>query len=127
MLGALAAGTGSDTLGRRRTLLLLLSASPVLGLLYFVVPSWLIVPLLLALGFTAISPTPVLLATVQDHAADNRALANGIFLAMNFLIRALGIFVVGLLGDSVGLTTAFVVSAAVAFTAIPAVLLLPRE
>ncbi len=127
VLGALAAGTGSDSLGRKRTLLVLLSVSPVLGLLYFVVPAWLIVPLLLALGFTAISPTPVLLALVQDHFVDNRALANGIFLALNFLVRALGIFVVGLLGDGVGLTTAFVVSAAVAFLSIPAVLALPRE
>ena len=36
-----------------------------------------------------------MLAIVQDQFPDNRAVANGIFMSMNFLLRAAAILVVG--------------------------------
>lgn len=127
VVGALGTGTLSDRWGRGRVLTFLLSMSPVLMLLFLYAPASLLVPLLVALGLTAISPTPVLMATVQDHFPDNRALANGTFLALNFLIRALGIWVVGLLADNVGLPNAYLWSALIAFASLPAVWRLPQS
>ncbi len=123
--GALMAGTLSDRWGRRRVLLVLVSASPVLLLAFLYAPSWLALPLLIALGLAAISPTPVMMAIVQDQFPDHRAAANGVYMFINFLLRAVALWGVGTLADSFGLTTAFTVGAVAAFAAIPAVLRLP--
>jgi FSR family fosmidomycin resistance protein-like MFS transporter len=127
VVGALFAGTLSDRFGRKRILLLLLGTAPLLFLAFLGGPAWLAIPLLLALGLTAISPTPVMLAMVQDEFPDNRALANGIFIALNFLIRALGIWSVGLVADAAGLTTAFLWSGIAAFLSVPALWWLPAR
>lgn len=125
--GALLSGTASDRFGRKRVLGLLLFVSPLLALLFVYGPSWLAIPLLLALGLTAISPTPVLLAVVQDSFPDHRALANGIYIGLNFLVRGLGIWAIGALADAYGLTLAFVVGSIAAFLTLPAVGLLPKR
>ena len=127
VVGALTSGTISDKYGRSRVLLVVLILAPLLLLAFVYGPSWLAVPLLIALGFTALSPQPVFLALVQDKFPDNRALGNGTFLALNFLIRAAGIWVVGVLADQFGLTTAFVISAVVALVSVPALKFLPNK
>ena len=65
------------------------------------------------------------LAVVQDQFPDHRALANGTFIGLNFLIRAAGIGVIGWLADAFGLTTAFLWGAGLAFLTLPAVWRLP--
>jgi len=90
-------------------------------------PSGLAAPLLVLLGLSAVSATPVILASVQDAFPDNRALANGTFMAMNFMVRAAGIYIIGLIADGAGLERAFLVAALVAFLGIPAVPLLFRR
>lgn len=126
-VGALLTGTVSDRIGRGRMLLILLSLAPVILLVFLFGPDWLIVPALIGLGLTAISPTPVMMAIVQDQFPVNRALANGIFMFLNFLVRALAIALVGLMADQFGLTAAFLLSGALALLSIPAVFRLPSE
>lgn len=123
--GALATGTLSDRIGRRRILLVLLSLAPFFMVAFIYGPQWLAVPLLLLLGFAAISPQPVIMALVQDQFPLNRALANGTYLAITFLLQAAGIWLVGALSDSLGLTAAFAISAVVALVSIPAIRWLP--
>lgn len=123
--GALAAGTLSDRLGRRRILLALSVAAPLLLLAFVYGPLWLAVPLLLALGVAALSPGPVVLALVQDQFPHNRAFANGVYLAIAFLLQAVAIWGVGALADSLGLTAAYTVAALLALLSIPAVFRLP--
>lgn len=125
--GALLSGTLSDRFGRKRVLLLLLSVAPILLLGFIYGPAWLALPLLLLLGFTAISPQPVMLATVQDQFPDNRALGNGTFLAITFIVRALGIWAVGMFADAYGLNAAFTVTAFLALLSIPSVFFLPSK
>ena len=125
--GALLSGTLSDRWGRGGVLLFLFIASPLLLFAFLYGPSWLALPLLVALGLTAISHTPVLLAIVQDEFPDNRALANGTFLALTFLLRALGIWVLGLLADGVGIRSAFLWSGVAALLSVPAVWFLPSR
>ncbi|OUC09576.1 hypothetical protein RY27_01995 [Litorilinea aerophila] len=127
VVGALTTGTLSDRLGRGRVLLLLLTLAPLLLLLFLMGPGWLTAPVLVALGLTAISPTPVLLAIVQDQFPDNRAAANGVFMFLNFIIRAVAIWTVGWLADHYGLMTAFWWSSLIALLSVPAVYWLPRQ
>jgi FSR family fosmidomycin resistance protein-like MFS transporter len=123
--GALLTGTLSDRLGRKRVLLVLTSLAPFLLFAFVFGPAWLALPLLLALGFAAISPQPVILALVQDQFPENRALANGTYLAIAFLLQAAGIWAVGFLADRAGLTAAFTVGGVLALASIPAIFLLP--
>ena len=127
VVGALAAGTISDKLGRVRVLLFLTVTSAILMLAFLYAPNWLIVPLLIGLGLTAISPQPVLLAIVQDEFTDNRALANGSYLAVNFAVRAMGIWVIGMLADRIGLESAFLIGSLAMFLGIPAVIVLGKK
>ena len=135
VVGALLTGTLSDRLGRSRVLFFLMGVSPLLLFLFLFGPEslaltvraeWLALPLLFALGLTAISPTPVILALVQDQFPDNRALANGLFLATSFLIRALGTWSIGLMADQFGLVNAYMWSGIIALLALPAIWMLPE-
>lgn len=67
-----------------------------------------------------------MLAVVQDNFPDNRAMANGIFMFLNFLTRALCIWLVGAFADRYGLTNAFLASTVLALFSIPAVFWLPN-
>ncbi|MBP9070993.1 MAG: MFS transporter [Caldilineaceae bacterium] len=126
VVGALASGTLSDNWGRRKVLLALLISSPFFLVAFLYSPTWLGIPLLLIVGFTTLSPTPVLLALVQDQFPDNRAVANGLFLTLSFLIRALAIWAVGAWADGYGLVPAFLLSAGLAIFSVPGIFLLPK-
>jgi len=126
-IGALLTGTVSDRIGRARMLLIVLTLAPILLALFLLGPLWLAVPALIGLGLTAISPTPVMLAVVQDQFPVNRATANGLYMFLNFLIRATAIAVVGLMADRLGLTPAFLISGFIALLSIPAVFRLPAQ
>jgi MFS family permease len=91
------------------------------------VSGWLIVPVLLAYGFVSIAPGPVFLALVQDHFPGNRAVSNGLYISMNFLLRSLAMLLVGVAGDAIGLETAFVGSAFFSLLGVVGILLLPKE
>ena len=88
---------------------------------------WIAVPLLLLLGFSAVAVMPVSMALVQESFPQDRALANGIYMAINFLVQALGVLLLGALADRLGLRTAFTISAAVILLGLPIILLLPKR
>jgi FSR family fosmidomycin resistance protein-like MFS transporter len=98
----------------------------LLALLFLRVQGWLMFPLLFALGFTSFSAMPVMLAIVQDQFPSNRAVANGLYMAVIFLIRPLGTLAVGFVGDRLGLSAAFGYAAAISFLTLPAILALPE-
>lgn len=126
-VGALLSGTLSDRFGRPQVLLFLFSTAPFLFFLFLYGPSILAIPVLIALGLTAISPTPVLLALVQDQFKENRALTNGLFMTINFLTYALAVSAVGVWADQFGLFQAFLFSGVIALFAIPVVSMLPKS
>ncbi|RME46184.1 MAG: MFS transporter [Caldilineae bacterium] len=127
VVGALAGGTLSDRLGRKTILLVGIASSALLMLVFLQTRGWLLGPVLLVLGFTALSTTPVMLAVVQEQMPHNRALANGVYLAISFLTRPLVVLLIGIVGDQFGLTAAYYGSAAIALLALPAVLYLPAS
>jgi FSR family fosmidomycin resistance protein-like MFS transporter len=127
MVGALAGGSVSDWLGRRQVLLISLVTTSLFMFVFLAAEGPARLPALLALGLTALSVTPVLMAVVQESVPDNRALANGTFMALSFSIRAGVVIVVGMLGDLFGLRLAFTVSALMPLLGVPFVFLLPGK
>jgi len=123
--GVLLSGPLSDRLGRRWVLLIAAVSSSLLMLAFLNVEDWLVIPVLFLLGFTSHSTTPVMLAMVQEHFPRNRAAANGFYMLIFFMIRPLGTLLVGILGDQLGLDTAFFWSAIISLLSVPFVLAIP--
>lgn len=126
-VGALLGGSLSDRTGRRMVLAASLAAGPLLTLLFLNVQGWAQLPVLAVLGFMLLSNTPVIMAIVQESFPQNRALANGIYMAVLFLLNAISVVGVGLLGDLFGLRAAFVISAGIGLIGLPLVWRLPGE
>jgi len=125
--GALLGGTLSDRFGRRTVLLASLLTTPLFMFVFVLAAGWLRLPLLLAMGFTALSVTPVIMALVQESFPENRAMANGIYMSLSFIIRSLAVVVLGAMSDMWGMRTAFVVSAAITLLGLPFVFWLPTR
>ncbi|MFN2292381.1 MAG: MFS transporter [Anaerolineae bacterium] len=127
VVGALLGGTLSDRMGRRTILLISLTATPVLMVLFVFAGGWIRFPLLLALGLTALSVTPVVMAIVQEHSPENRALANGTYMSLSFLIRSGVVVLVGAMGDLWGMRLAFLASALIPILGLPFLNMLPSR
>ena len=66
------------------------------------------------------------MALVQESHPDNRALANGIYMAMSFLIRSAVVVVLGGIGDIYGLRQGSIISGVLMLLGTPLILLLPQ-
>ncbi|HUS83889.1 MAG TPA: MFS transporter, partial [Anaerolineales bacterium] len=127
VVGAIVGGSISDKIGRKVVLLISMVGTPIFALA-FLRTSGLVQALLLpALGFFALSTTPVIMAWVQESYLENRALANGVYMAMGFLIRAVIVVILGRVGDLVGLRQGFQYSAIIMLLGIPLVFFLPHQ
>lgn len=126
VVGALSSGMLSDRFGHKPVLLITMFCASLLMLLFLRVGGWLIVPVLLALGFAVLSASPVLLAMVQEHMPHNRATANGLFMTISFLARPTASVLIGVISDSFSLRAAFTFSAFMPLLGIPVILWLPQ-
>ena len=127
VIGALVGGSASDVLGRRRVLAISFLLTPVLMFALVYTTGWWRLPLLLPLGFAGLMATPVIMASVQESAPEHRALANGIYMALNFILRALIVVLVGALADRLGMRPAFLACAALGLLGTPFVFRLPGK
>ena len=125
--GTLLGGALSDRLGRQRILWISWIVTPLLMFVFLAAGATWRFPLLLALGFMALSITPVLMALVQESFPQNRALANGFYMALSFVLRSLVTVVVGALADWLGLRGAFTLSAGLALLGAPLLFWLPHH
>ena len=125
--GALTIGMLSDRAGRKRVLFASSLMASLSMLLFLRVEGWPQVPVLLALGFSGFAALPIMLAIVQEQFPNNRAVANGLYMMILFLLRPLGTLAVGFLGDRVGLQTAFLYATLFSFLTLPVVLVLPEK
>ncbi len=125
--GALLGGSLSDKLGRKRVLFLAQMTAALFMLLFLLVKGTLRLPLLPILGFSLLSLTPVIMAMVQENFPENRALANGVYMALSFVIRAVSILLMGAIGDLFGLRVAFWASAGLMLLGLPLILILPAR
>jgi len=123
--GALMSGTISDILGRKMVMLVSVVSSTLLMYAFLHSGGWITIPILLLLGFTTLSNTPVMLALVQEQVPSHRGMANGIFMVMMFLLQSLVMLIIGTLGDRIGLRQVFELSVFLALLSLPAIMLLP--
>jgi FSR family fosmidomycin resistance protein-like MFS transporter len=126
VVGAFAGGWISDRVGRRAVLVVGHAVAPIALLLFLAFDGWVRIALLPAIGLTLLAIPPVLLALVQEQFPDSRALANGVFLSVNFAIRSVAAVVYGAVGDGFGLSTAMLIAALAMFGGVPLIWLLPR-
>jgi FSR family fosmidomycin resistance protein-like MFS transporter len=124
--GAVLAGSMTDRLGRRTVAAISMFLSSLLMLVLVGVGGWIQLPVLIALGVVVPATQVVLMALVQESCPENRALANGIFLALLFISESVGAIALGAFGDLFGLGLAFAASGIVLLVGLPLVLLLPR-
>lgn len=127
VVGALLIGSISDRVGRKSVFLIASISSPLLMIAFLNLSGWLLIPILLALGFTTLSIGPVFLALIQDHFPEHRATANGAYMFLSFFLRSVGMVLVGMAGDKIGLETAFLWSALISFLVLPGIFMLPAE
>jgi FSR family fosmidomycin resistance protein-like MFS transporter len=127
IIGALTGGSISDRLGRRRVIAAGLLLTPVFAAVFLLTGGWVRYLTLLPLGFSLFSFGPVIMALVQEQFPRNRALANGIYMALAFLIRSVAVVAVGAIGDLFGLRVAFVAGGLLMVAGIPFVFALPRR
>jgi len=127
VVGALLGGSISDWLGRRWVLFISMLAAPLLMSVFLALRGWLQFLPLLMLGFTVLSITPVAMALVQESFPKNRALANGVYMSLSFVLRSGAVVVLGAMGDLFGLRVAFSASAVISLLGLPLILLLPEK
>jgi FSR family fosmidomycin resistance protein-like MFS transporter len=127
ILGAFMGGTISDRIGRRKILAISMTTAPILTFLFVASDGWGKVVLLPFLGLATLSTAPVMMAVVLESVPENRALANGIYLALSFLSRSGAILVVGAMGDLFGLGLAFQISAIIMLISLPIIPFLPKR
>jgi FSR family fosmidomycin resistance protein-like MFS transporter len=127
IVGAFLGGSISDRFGRRRVLAVTMFVAPMLTLLFVVTSGWVQILLLPILGLFALSMAPVMMAIVLENVPNNRGMANGIYMTLNFLYRSLAIMILGVLGDHFGLGLAFQVSAVAMLLGLPIILFLPKR
>jgi FSR family fosmidomycin resistance protein-like MFS transporter len=88
--------------------------------------AWLI-PILILLGFLSLSTQPVLLALVQDHLPNHRSVANGVYTAWTFIMQSTSAFLIGVLGDHLGLHSTFLWMAFFSLFSVVGIFLLPSQ
>ncbi len=122
VVGAMAGGTTSDRWGRRKTIFLSMTVSAafmgILGAIFFFqsgMHAWVFrggyLVLLSVIGFTSLSVGPSFLALIQENFPDNRALANGVYLGLNFGIRSLVVLLFGIFLDYLSLELSWSIAA----------------
>jgi len=127
IVGAFLGGTISDRFGRKGILTVSTFAVPLLTFLFVSTDGWIQILLLPILGLTALSTAPIMMAILLENVPENRALANGIYMAVSFLTRSGSVVVLGLLGDRYGLGLAFQFSSIIMLLGLPIIPFLPKK
>lgn len=109
--GALVGGSYSDRIGRRRVLAASIISTSLLIAAFLLLSGWWQRAMLPLLGFASLSMTPVIMAIVQECYPENRALANGLYMALSFVIRSLVLVAFGAISDRIGLQGGYTLSA----------------
>ena len=125
--GTFIAGSLSDHIGRKMTLLISAILSPVLVVLFTMMSGISAMIMLVPIGIMLFASGPVLLATVQDIKTENPAFLNSIYMTISFIIGSGTAVLVGFFSDTFGLVTTFRLSCVLAFAAIPFIIKLPKH
>lgn len=118
-IGAMFAGSISDKIGRRITLIIIALITPVLMLAYVMTSGILNLAILVLIGLFLFGSNPVLLAMVQDVSKDRPSFNNGVFMTISFAFGSIATLIIGVLADTFSLNTIFYISPLFALLAVP--------
>jgi FSR family fosmidomycin resistance protein-like MFS transporter len=125
--GTFYAGTISDKIGRRTTLVIVSVISPVL-LLFFLSSSGVTsIILLILMGFFLVAPQSVNLAVIHELKTRHLPFVNGVYMMINFFISSVMTMGVGALSDKIGLDKTYTFAALLAFPAIIFSFMVPKK
>ncbi len=125
--GVLFAGTVSDRIGRKNTLLISSVITPFLMWLFITADTEYSLVILGSAGFFLFAPGPVLLAVVQDNESSRPALINSIYMTVSFLVSSLIIYLTGLSADYMGFEMTYRIAVFMAVTAVAFVIFMPER
>jgi FSR family fosmidomycin resistance protein-like MFS transporter len=125
--GAVGAGSLADRHGRRKLMVIASVASVPAILLFAQFPGWPAFLTAAMIGLLAASTGPLLLVMAQQLMSGRPGMASGLILGLGFIMGAVGIPIMGAVGDAWGLQNAMRLSAVVACLTIVASLLLPSD
>lgn len=126
VFGAFSSGTLSDKFGRKNLLHLITFLLPLFMLLFLITSGWIMIMMLILLGFLLFAMTPINLALVQDNCNEYPASANSIYMTINFVISSGTALLFGFLGDIISLDKTYYISLAMSLVSIPFVFMLPK-
>ena len=122
--GTFLAGTVSDRIGRKSTLLVISAVSPLLMWLFIILKGRFAIPVLILTGFFLFASGPVILALVHDIDSKRMSFINGIYMTLNFTLNSLMVLIVGFAADRIGLDLTYKLCALAAVLSIPFVIFL---
>ncbi len=125
--GTFLSGTISDKIGRKRTLLIMATVTPLLMWAFLFLDKVFAIPILLLAGFFMFASTPVLLAIVNNIETEHPSFLNGVYMTFNFVFGALAVWLVGFLGDTIGLELTYQLAPIMGLLAIPFILKLSTK
>ena len=125
IVGALLGGSISDKVGRKTIITFSILFTPIFTYLFLHSSGIFTMIWLVLIGFSMLCITPPIMAMVQESFQEDRSLANGLFMAVNFFTSSIGIYVIGKLGDTFGLQTAITVGAISMLISLPTIFFLP--
>ncbi|CAN5421501.1 MFS transporter [soil metagenome] len=126
-VGTIGSGSIADKHGRREVLIASSIATIPAILLFAQFPGWFGFVAVILIGFLAASTGPLLLVMAQQLMRGRAGVASGLILGLGFVMSAIGVPIVGAIGDSIGLQGAFRVQAVIATGAIVLAYFLPNE
>lgn len=127
VIGTFFAGTVSDQIGRRNMMIIATIITPILFFAFLYSSDWLQMLFLILCGLFLFATGPVFLAIVNEYKTRHNNFVNAVFMTTTFLIGALMVLVVGVLGDIFSLETTYRVVGVLAFGAIPFAFRMPKN
>ncbi len=125
--GTLLAGSISDKIGRRPTLIIVSIISPLLMLLFINSTGILSIILLILMGAFLVAPQSVNLAVIHDLDTKHLPFVVGVYMMINFFINSIMTLSVGGLSDHIGLDKTFYLAALSAFPSIIFAFRVPKK
>ena len=125
-VGTILAGPVADRFGKNNTLLVSTFFSPILMFLFLFLDSSFLMITIILTGFIAFTPSPVVMAYVQEASGKNHTVCSSIYLMIDFSTIGISIILTGILGDFFDLKTAFICCGIISCFGFPFVLLLRK-
>jgi FSR family fosmidomycin resistance protein-like MFS transporter len=125
--GTAFAGSLSDKIGRKKTLVIIFLIIPVLMFIFLKVQGIFTILLLILMGFFLFAGSPILLALVNEIDSEHPSFVNGIYMSISFTTISVTSLLIGIFVDTFGYAFTYILSATLTFIAIPFVIMLPTK